>query len=201
MIVCRSLTMHLQSPFNYWRDCAESADHVMFGVTFDSTMTTTFARFQFPRQLLRDFVSWGSNAEYSMIDCFLGDAFGGLYCPFWSTFCSMVLGCRYTTSATGPCSQCQQFVICRCGLSDIHILNLWQYYVCYARSGVIWGAPTLWCYTWAICGGAGYTCAVFWSHAGMLMRLLAAEPRSSAGLLFLFQCLCETIMLTQYSMV
>ena len=33
------------------------------------------------------------------------------------------------------------------------------------------------------------------------MRLLAAEPRSAGELLFSSQSLCETILLTQYSMV
>ena len=43
--------------------------------------------------------------------------------------------------------------------------------------------------------------AVLWSHIGILMRHLAAEPRSTAGLLFPSQCASGTILLTQYSMV
>ena len=43
--------------------------------------------------------------------------------------------------------------------------------------------------------------AVLWSHIGILMRLLAAEPRSTAGLLIPSQCLRETILLTLYSTV
>ena len=38
-------------------------------------------------------------------------------------------------------------------------------------------------------------------HIGILMRHLAAEPRTTAGLLFLSQCPSETIFLTPYSMV
>ena len=43
--------------------------------------------------------------------------------------------------------------------------------------------------------------AALWSHIGTLMRLLAAEPRSIGGLLFPFQHLCGTILVTSYSMV
>ena len=39
-----------------------------------------------------------------------------------------------------------------------------------------------------------------WSH-GTLMRLLAAEPRSIAGLLFFCQYLCVMILVTPYSIV
>ena len=38
-------------------------------------------------------------------------------------------------------------------------------------------------------------------HIGTFMRLLAAEPRSIAGLLFPFQYLYRTILVTSYSMV
>ena len=43
--------------------------------------------------------------------------------------------------------------------------------------------------------------AVLWSHIGVLMCLLAAEPRSTAGPLFPSQCPYGTILLTVYSMV
>ena len=43
--------------------------------------------------------------------------------------------------------------------------------------------------------------AVPWSHIGILMRRLAAEPRSSAGLLFTSGCLFGTILLTPCLMV
>ena len=43
--------------------------------------------------------------------------------------------------------------------------------------------------------------AVLWSYIGTPMCLLAAEPRSTAGLLFLCQYLCGTILGTPYSMV
>ena len=43
--------------------------------------------------------------------------------------------------------------------------------------------------------------ALPWSHIGIHMRRLAAEPRSTAGLLFPSQCPSGMIMLTQCSMV
>ena len=43
--------------------------------------------------------------------------------------------------------------------------------------------------------------AVLWSHIGILMRLTAAEPRSTTGLLFSFLYLSGTIWLTPHSMV
>ena len=39
------------------------------------------------------------------------------------------------------------------------------------------------------------------AHRYTYMRLLAAEPRSTAGLLFSSRCLCRAILLTLYSMV
>ena len=43
--------------------------------------------------------------------------------------------------------------------------------------------------------------AVLWSHIDTLMHRLAAEPCSTAGLLFPSLCLSGTILLTPYSMV
>ena len=43
--------------------------------------------------------------------------------------------------------------------------------------------------------------AVLWSHIGTLMHRLAAEPCSTAGLLFPSRCLSGTILLTPFSMV
>ena len=43
--------------------------------------------------------------------------------------------------------------------------------------------------------------AVLWSYIGTLRCLLAADPRSTAGLWFSCQYLCGTILVTSYSMV
>ena len=60
-------------------------------------------------------------------------------------------------------------------------------------------APSLWCSSFRMCLCGLH--ATLWSHIGSLMRLLAAEPRSIAGLLFPLQYLCRTILVTPYSMV
>ena len=61
------------------------------------------------------------------------------------------------------------------------------------------GAPSLWCSTCEVCASAGYTRSLV--HIGILMRLLAAEPHSTAVPLFHSQCPSGTILLTLYSMV
>ena len=64
----------------------ESGDLDIFGVTFDFKMTFEEHFAGFPEQLLKDLISSGSPDEYSMIDRFLGDAFGVLYCPLHCPF-------------------------------------------------------------------------------------------------------------------
>ena len=87
MIVSRSRIMHPQSPaLTIGRTVQkESNDLVILGVTFDSKMI-------FEKQLLS--VSRAASQrlgilrkywQYSMINCFLGDALGVLSCQFWST--------------------------------------------------------------------------------------------------------------------
>ena len=72
-------------------------------------------------------------------------------------------------------------------------------YVCCIRSGVTQTTFFMLLYLCRMCQCGLH--AVLWSHIGILMRLLAAEHRSTAGLLFFSQCLCGTILLTLYSMV
>ena len=69
------------------------------------TNTSDYRYVPINKQLLKDWVSWGSPGKCSIIDRFLGDSFG--FCParFGVLFCSVVLGCRYTPQTTGPCSQ------------------------------------------------------------------------------------------------
>ena len=107
-----------------------------------------------------------------------------------------MLGCRYTPYTTGPCSQCSQLGVC---LSvTLHIIDLWQYYVWCTRSGATRCTLLMVLFfRMCLCG----LHATLWSHIGSLMRLLAAEPRSIAGLLFPLQYLCGTILVTPYSMV
>ena len=72
----------------------KSDDLVILGVTFDSKMTFEKHLRSVSRAASHRLGSWGNPGECSMIDCFLGDAFWVL---FGVLFCSVVLGCRYTT--------------------------------------------------------------------------------------------------------
>ena len=63
----------------------------------------------FPEQLLNGMVSWGSPGKYSMIDCFLGNAFGVLSCPFWSTVRQCGARLPIYTLNYLTASQCCQF--------------------------------------------------------------------------------------------
>ena len=99
-------------------------------------LRSIFARF--PEQFLKDLVCWGSDGECSMIDLFLGDAFGVLSCQFWSTVlrsgarlpihtliklldCA-VSGARFLTGGVFGC--------------DIAHRRSWKSFVCFIRSGV-----------------------------------------------------------------
>ena len=63
----------------------ESVDLDILGVIFDSKILLRSIFTQFPEQLLRGLVSLESPGEYFMISCSLGDTFGVLSYPFWST--------------------------------------------------------------------------------------------------------------------
>ena len=75
----------------------------------------------------------------------------------------------------------------------------WQYCVCCIISGVTRCTLLMVLYLDRMCQCGLH--AVLWSHIGTLIRRLAAEPRSTAGLLYLSQCPSGTILLTPYSMV
>ena len=108
-----------------------------------------------------------------MIDRFLGGAFGGLSCQF----CSIVL----QSGARLP----------------IHTLQI-QSCVCFIRSGVTRYTLLMVLYLHRMCQCILH--AVLWSHIGTLMHRLAAEPCSTAGLLFPSRCPSGTILLTPFSM-
>ena len=159
----------------------------------------------FPEQLLKDLVSWLSPGECSMIDRFLGDAFGVLSCPFWSTVlqCGALLpiinyrlklldravsGARFLTRDVFECDISHRRSVAvlsmlykiRCNPLHPHNVALPGPYVPVRPCGLL---------------------AVLWSHIGTLIRLLAADPRSTTGLLFPSQFPSGTILLTLYSMV
>ena len=63
----------------------------------------------------------------------------------------------------------------------LHIVDLWQYCVCYFRSGVTRRILLMVLSLERMCQCG--LLEVLWSHIGILVRYLAAEPRSTAGLL------------------
>ena len=78
----------------------------------------------FPEQLLQDLVTWENPGEYSMIDRFLGDAFGAFSCPFMSTFLQCVARLPIHTLnyfSVSPCSLWFQFSnwgVIECDIAD-----------------------------------------------------------------------------------
>ena len=81
----------------------------------------------------------------------------------------------------------------------MHIVDLWHYYVCCTRSGVIRCTLFMVLFLCRMCQCGLH--AALSSHIGTLLRLLPAEPCSIAGLLYPCQYPCGTILVTQYSMV
>ena len=63
----------------------ESDDLVILGVTFDSKMTFERHLRSVSRAASQRLGILKNHGKYSMIDCFLGDALGVLFCRFWST--------------------------------------------------------------------------------------------------------------------
>ena len=81
----------------------------------------------------------------------------------------------------------------------LHIVDLWQYYMCCTRLSVTCCILFMVLFLCQMCW-CGLQSAL-WSHIGTLKRLLAAEPRGIAGLLLPCHYLSGTILVTQYSMV
>ena len=79
------------------------------------------------------------------------------------------------------------------------IVDPWQSFVCFIRSGVTRCTLLMVLYLDHMCQCGLH--AGLWSHIGTLMHRLAAEPRNIAGLLFPSRCPSITILLTPYSMV
>ena len=79
------------------------------------------------------------------------------------------------------------------------IVDPWQSCVCFIRSAVIRCTLLMVLYLYRMCQRGLHT--VLWSHIGTLMHRLAAEPCSTAGLLFPSRCPSGTVLITPYSMV
>ena len=135
-----------------------------------------------------------------MIDRFLGDAFGILSCQFWSAV--LQSGARlpihtlnyWTVQLVVP-----GFELGVCLSVALLIGDSWQSFVCFTRSGVKRCTLLMVLYLDRMCQCGLH--AVLWLHIGTLMHRLAAEPSSTAGLLFPSRCPCGMILLTPYSMV
>ena len=79
------------------------------------------------------------------------------------------------------------------------IVDPWQSCVCFIRSGVTRCTLFMVLSLDRMCQRLLH--AVLSSHIGTLIHRLAAEPCSTAGLLFHFRCPSGTILLTPFSMV
>ena len=127
-----------------------------------------------------------------MIECFLGDALGVLSSPFWRTVTVLQCGTHLKLLDRVVSGAC--FLLGMCLSVTLHIVNLWQYNVCCTvyklSSGVTRCRLFMVLYICHMCQCGLH--AVLWSYLGVLMRLLAVKPRSTAGLLFPSQCLCGT---------
>ena len=135
-----------------------------------------------------------------MIDRFLGDAFGVLTCQFWSIV--LQSGARlpiYTMhkllDRAVSVARFQTGGVLECDIAHRRSVAC----VCSIRSGVTRYTLLMVLYLNRMCQCRLH--AVLWSHIGTLMHRLAAEPRSTAGLLFPSRCPSGTILLTPYSMV
>ena len=74
---------------------------------------------------------------------------------------------------------------------ELHIINLWQYCVCRIGLGTQ-GSACMCCVCQLI---RVIRCGLVHSSLVNLMRLLAAEPRSTEGSLSLYQYLCRTTLM------
>ena len=125
---------------------------------------------------------------------------GVFSCPFWST----VLQCGaplpiHTLNYWTAQSVVPGFYLMMCLSVTLLIVDSWQHCVCCIRSGL-----TRWTHIMVLFLDRMCQCglhAVLWSHIGILMHRLAAEPRSTAGLFSpVSACPSGTILLTPYSM-
>ena len=85
-----------------------------------------------------------------------------------------------------------------CFSVTLHIVVLWLYYACCIRPGVTRCTIFMVHYLCRMCQSGLH--AVLWSHIGIFMLIFAAEPHSTAGLLFLSVSPYNDFM-TMYSMV
>ena len=136
-----------------------------------------------------------------MIDRFLGDAFGVLYCQFWSAVLQCIARLPKHTLNYWLCSQwCPvlTWVVFKCSIvhrRSVAAVLCMLYKIRWNRMPPLNGAlPGLYVPV-RVTRGARVT------YRCTYMRCFAAEPRSTAGLLFPSKCPCGTILPIPYSMV
>ena len=135
-----------------------------------------------------------------MMDRFLGDTFGVLSYQFWSTVLQSSARLPihtlnyWTVQSVMPGFKLEVFL----GVT-LPIVDQWQSCVSFIRSGVTLCTLLMVLYLDRMCQCGLHP--ILWSHIGILMHRLAAEPRRIAGLLFSSQCPSGTILLTSYSIV
>ena len=127
-----------------------------------------------------------------MIDHFLRDASGILCCQFWS----IILQCgvrlpmhtlnNRTVQSVVPGSELRV-----CLSVTLLIVDLWQSCVCCIRSGVTKCTRLMVLYLDRVCQCGLH--AVPWSHIGILMLHLTAEPGSTAVPLFFWNDLADPV--------
>ena len=100
---------------------------------------------------------------------------------FGVLFSSVVLGCWYTP-LLGHVVSVPISYLGVCLSVNLHIIDLWQCYVCCTRSGVKPCTLFMVLFLCHMCWGVLH--AVQLSHISTLKRPLAAEPHSTSGLLF-----------------
>ena len=132
-----------------------------------------------------------------MIERFLGDAFGVLSYQFWSIV--LQPDARLPILLDRPVSGALFLKLGVCLSVTFHIVNPWQSYVCFIRSGVNPCTLLMVLSLDRMCQRELH--AVLWSHIGTLMHRLTAEPCSTAGLLFPSRCPSGTILLSPHSIV
>ena len=149
----------------------------------NSPLRSIFAWFL--EQFVKDLVSWGSPGKCSMMVTSWEMLPG--FCParFGALFCSVVFDCQYLKPLDRAVSGAQFLTG---GVFECDIAHCWSVAVlcmlykirCNLR--ICYLDHLMMCYLDRMCQCVSH--AVPWSHIGILMCHLAAEPRSTTGLLF-----------------
>ena len=181
IIVSRSRTMHPQSPPLTIRGTVlkESDALDILGVRFDfkKTLRNIFTRF--PEQPLKGLVNWESPGEYLKIDRFLRDASRVLCGPFWNTI--KQCGERLPIHAINYYTILSVVPVFNLGCTICNIAHRWCVAELCTRFKIMCNPMHLLYGALPVPFAPGNVKhSVLRMHIGMLMRLLASEPRAVA---------------------